>query len=82
MSFFAPREVISVVSSIIDEAAFPLLVVISTANLDGITCSASWALVNLLKSVDRIESITSVPSSSWLRRLMFIEYVVEVRNIL
>uniref|UniRef100_A0A5K3EJG1 Non-specific serine/threonine protein kinase n=1 Tax=Mesocestoides corti TaxID=53468 RepID=A0A5K3EJG1_MESCO len=70
--------------NMLDEAAFPLLVVISSANLDGLICSVLWALVNLLKSTKLLLSdnrFSSLTCLNWVHRLMLVEYIVETLDL-
>lgn len=69
--------------NVIKEAAFPFLTIVSTPNLDAITCSVSWALVNLLKSTNILTRFGSPLSSSlkWIYQLRLVEYMVEAFDV-
>nr|CDS32720.1 39S ribosomal protein L19 [Hymenolepis microstoma] len=76
------ESVIFAFENVIKEAAFPFLTIISTPNLDALTCSVSWALVNLLKSTNILARFNATsPSVKWIRQLMLAEYIVEALDI-
>ncbi|KAM3184856.1 hypothetical protein ACTXT7_007535 [Hymenolepis weldensis] len=77
------RSVIFAFENVIKEAAFPFLTIVSTPNLDALTCSVSWALVNLLKSTNILTRFGGSLSSSlkWIHQLRLVEYMVEAFDV-